>query len=204
MCVHVCGKFDTQSIAERKRRHLIYCHIKHCKTRESYGPGHTFNSVLLLCVKHMWKYYFSPTQQASTDILTFNSGNLTADIIMYITVWYRAGSEHRLYLLLWLTSLFTYVLILCTNLYIYFAKIVHKLTYLLVISWQELSMYYTFRAVLNSKVKQKWIGNKSFFKWRVRNPCLFATAGYCSHLHKSAPSRQANCARDTLFNNGPG
>ena len=55
-----------------------------------------------------------------------------------------------------------------------------------------------------SKVKQKWIGNKSFFKWRVRNPCLFATAGYCSHLHKSAPSRQANCARDTLFNNGPG
>ena len=87
---------------------------------------------------------------------------------------------------------------------IYFAKIVHKLTYLLVISWQELSMYYTFRAVLNSKVKQKWIGNKSFFKWRVRNPCLFATAGYCSHLHKSAPSRQANCARDTLFNNGPG
>ena len=65
-------------------------------------------------------------------------------------------------------------------------------------------MYYTFRAVLNSKVKQKWIGNKSFFKWRVRNPCLFATAGYCSHLHKSAPSRQANCARDTLFNNGPG
>ena len=87
---------------------------------------------------------------------------------------------------------------------IYFAKIVHKLTYLLVISWQELSMYYTFRAVLNSKVKLKWIGNKSFFKWRVRNPCLFATAGYCSHLHKSAPSRQANCARDTLFNNGPG
>ena len=115
MCVHVCGKFDTQSIAERKRRHLIYCHIKHCKTRESYGPGHTFNSVLLLCVKHMWKYYFSPTQQASTDILTFNSGNLTADIIMYITVWYRAGSEHRLYLL-WLTSLLTYVLILCTSL----------------------------------------------------------------------------------------
>ena len=69
--------------------------------------------------------------------------------------------------------------------------------------FQELiSMYYTFRTVL--KWKQKWIGNKSFFKWRVRNPCLFATAGYCSHLHKSAPSRQANCARDTLFNNGPG
>ena len=103
-----------------------------------------------------------------------------------------------------MTNQLTYVRTYTMYQPIYFAKIVHKLTYLLVISWQELSMYYTFRAVLNSKVKQKWIGNKSFFKWRVRNPCLFATAGYCSHLHKSAPSRQANCARDTLFNNGPG
>ena len=76
MCTCMWKIWHTQSIAERKRRHLIYCHIKHCKTQESYGPGHTqLYSVLLLCVKHMWKYYFSPTQQASTDIWTLNCWN---------------------------------------------------------------------------------------------------------------------------------
>ncbi len=56
MCVHVCGKFDThtESRAERKRHHLIYCHIKHCKTQ---GPA--WKRFTFMCQTHVKVLFFT-------------------------------------------------------------------------------------------------------------------------------------------------